>query len=121
MLEYNAKGKVQRTRKFEDVNTLKEGGDWMGYHEAAEKEAPDVRMEQIRVGTVSTLLHTRLPPNTTIPWPQNPQIRNEVHSEQRIKMTEEATEEAFETEDVESFDKVDAEFINYQTRRRNKV
>ena len=93
----------------------------MGHHEAAEKEAPDVRMEQIRVGTVSTRLHPRLPPNTTIPWPQNLQIRYEVQSEQRIKMTKESTENAFETEDVESFDKFDAEYMNNEMRRRNKV
>ena len=121
VLEYNAKGKVQRTRKFVHVNKLKEGGDWMGHHEAAEKEAPDVLVEQIRVGTVSTRLHPRLQANPTIPWPQNLQIRCGVQSEQRIKMTEKATENAFETEYVESFDTLDAEYMKYQMRRHNKV
>ena len=48
---------------------------WMSWKQAEDIEGYDVLVAQVRAGTIESRAHPRLPPNSTIEWPKNLQVR----------------------------------------------
>lgn len=64
-----------------------EEGSWVSWKEISDKQGEEIVLEMIKVGTVATRFHSKLPSTTKIPYPQNQEFKHvvEVFSNKRLK------------------------------------
>ena len=73
----SAKGNVDKSQ-FEEWEILGEveehgtEGSWMSWEAAAKQEGEEALLEMVRAGTVASRPHPKLPPESSIQWPQEP-------------------------------------------------
>ena len=110
VINFEAKGKVTKKRLIENSDSTLLEKAWVSFKVAEEAEGYEVLMEQIKANTLRTRPHPRLPPNSSIVWPYNLQVRMIGESERSKKKQSDADEDIISLEGLEDLDTFDAKF-----------
>lgn len=118
VISHDAKEKVVKKRMISDVTEEADEKEWIPWHLAETREGHDVLLEQVKSKTVESRRHTKLPADSSIPWPQNLQIRYIREWEKKSRSTTEDTESKVEDQSEEAGNDFDT---MWQGRKLNMV
>ena len=107
VIAYQATDKTTNKRTISDIHEGIDESQWLPWNEVEQKEGFDCLMEQVKAGTILTRRHTRLPPDSKVPWPKNQQVRYLAEIERNIKRTKEDEENVKEAETQEASENFD--------------